>query len=130
MKTNIFALFENGSLAVGGKTVAFAEIPWNEHKSFPGVFLKNVVPGNQTQGHLNCHLVRINPGMKIGWHAHPDDMELHEVISGSGSCLTEQGRIPYAPGSMVLLARNAPHEVVAGEDGLCLLAKFIAVPAP
>lgn len=129
MERDIFAHFDNGTLAASGTAASIASLPWNEHKDFKGVFLKNIVTADLTGGLFTCHLVRIEPGMKIGLHTHPTSIELHEVISGSGKCLTKQGEIVYGPGSMSVLPENSPHEVLAGERGLCLFAKFITVPA-
>ena len=128
MALGVFELFENGRVTAGLESKSLSEIPWNAHKDFAGVFLKNIVTGDQTNGLFTCHLVRIEPNSKIGLHTHPASIELHEVVAGNGVCVTEDGDIPYAPGSMAVLACNAPHEVRAGDDGLCLFAKFIAVP--
>ncbi|MDR2710942.1 MAG: cupin domain-containing protein [Burkholderiales bacterium] len=127
MADNLFQRFENGSLSAGARKKNIASTPWNPHKEFPGVFLKNVVTGEDTGGLLSCHLVRIDPGAKIGLHLHSDSIELHEVIEGSGVCVTEDGEISYAPGCVAVLARNASHEVRAGAEGLYLFAKFVAV---
>ena len=129
---SLFEQFEKGRLAsseMSGAPLDAGTLPWNMHKDFPGVFLKNIVTAGMTGGALTCHLVRIEPGCKIGRHSHPLQIELHEVIAGSGVCVVERGEIPYAPGSITVLARNAPHEVRAGGEGLCLFAKFIAAPA-
>jgi quercetin dioxygenase-like cupin family protein len=120
-------MFENGRLTVNGETKDLGPQPWNPHKDFEGVYLKNVVTGDKTGGAFTCHLVRIEPDKKIGMHAHPACIELHEVIFGDGMCVTEQGDIPYAPGSIAVLAVNSPHEVRAGKQGLYLFAKFINV---
>ncbi len=129
MAMDMFEQFAKGNLAVGARTRSIAAIPWSEHREFSGVFLKNVVTAEQTGGLFTCHLVRIAPNGKIGLHAHPASIELHEVVSGSGVCVTGNAEIPYAPGSVTVLARNAPHEVRAGETGLCFFAKFVAVTA-
>lgn len=128
MEKRMFTNFENGRLAVGGNIVVVQDIPWNEHKDFKGVFLKNIVTPEHTKSLFTCLLVRIEPGMKIGMHVHPTSIELHEVIDGEGKCLTEQGEIQYMPGQIAVLPENSPHEVQAGEKGLCLFAKFVTVP--
>lgn len=128
MYRQIFTSFENGKLTNGAGSVDISNIPWNEHKDFKGVFLKSVVTAENTKGLFACLLVRIEPGKKIGMHTHPDSIELHEIISGEGKCLTEHGEISYAPGRLAVLAENSPHEVQAGENGLCLFAKFVTVP--
>lgn len=127
MGKEIFSCFENGELAAPGGSVAVSARPWNAHKDFDGVFLKSIVTPEHTAGLFTCLLVRIEPGKKIGLHSHPDSVELHEVIAGTGTCLTGYGEIPYAPGRLAILPEKSPHEVRAGKDGLCLFAKFITV---
>lgn len=128
MENNLFQRFENGILVNGKEQTDVKKLEWNKHKDFNGVSLKNVVSAEQTAGLFTCHLVRIEPGCKIGMHSHPASIEIHEVINGSGGCLTDNGEIAYVPGTMSILACNAPHEVRAGAEGLCLFAKFVTVP--
>jgi len=128
MEKRVFSCFENGRLAAEGKLIDVSTLSWNEHKDFKGVFLKNVVMPEHTNKLFTCHLVRIEPGKKIGMHTHPTSIELHEVIAGEGKCLTKHGEILYGPGQIAVLPENSPHEVQAGENGLCLFAKFITVP--
>ena len=129
MGKELFQSFENGTLAHAGKQTDLCCCSWNKHKDFAGVSLKNIVTADQTGGLFTCHLVRIDPNHKIGMHTHPNSIELHEVIQGCGICLIGQEKIPYVSGTMAIIACNAPHEVLAGEEGLCLFAKFITVPA-
>jgi len=129
MGMNTFRQFESGSLMSGASTKDITLIAWVEHKDFSGVFLKNLITGSETKELFSSHLVRIEPKMKIGMHAHPAHIELHEVIAGSGICLNEGRELPYEPGTVTVLARNSPHEVRAGDEGLCLFAKFISVQA-
>ena len=126
---DIFDAFDAGVVVIAGKRTDISRLPWNPHKDFAGVFLKNIVAADQTNGRFTCHLVRIEPNHAIGMHTHPASMELHEVIEGSGVCLTDQGEISYHPGTIALLTCNAPHEVRAGKDGLRLFAKFVTVQA-
>lgn len=128
MEKSLFSAFENGLLTAGGETADLGRVPWKTHKDLEGVFLKNVVTDDKNGGALTCHLVRIDPGKKIGIHAHPSSIELHEVIVGGELCATEQGDIAYEPGSMAVLPANSPHEVRAAESGLCLFAKFVTIP--
>lgn len=129
MKEDLFQQFEHGTLVHGGQQTQLEPVAWNRHKDFAGVFLKNVVTAAHTNGLFTCHLVRIDPGCTIGLHTHPTSIEIHEVLRGNGVCLTDEGKISYTPGTIAILAHNAPHEVQAGSDGLCLFAKFITVPA-
>ena len=124
---NKFGEFGNGFLATGNERRETASLPWKEHKDFRGVFLKTIVTAADTRNAFTCHLVRIEPGCAIGLHTHPDSVELHEVVAGEGLCLMESVEVPYAPGVMAILPQNAPHEVRAGNRGLCLLAKFVTV---
>ena len=129
MKEDLFQQFECGILENAGQQTKIEHLEWARHKDFFGGFLKNVVTAERTAGLFTCHLVRIEPGCKIGMHTHPASIEIHEVIRGSGMCLTDNGEISYTPGTISILAHNAPHEVRAGNEGLCLFAKFITVPA-
>ena len=127
MNRQLFTAFGTGNVAVLGQSIDIGSIAWNKHKDFEGVFLKNLVTPEHTNGLFSCHLVRIEPGKKIGLHTHPTSIELHEVIAGEGKCLTVHGEIPYLPGKMAVLPENSQHEVLAGEKGLYLFAKFVTV---
>ena len=121
-----FETFSKGMILCGAICTSAASLTWHAHKSFAGVFLKNLLTDECTDGMLSCHLVRIAPKMSIGLHSHPDSIELHEVIAGRGTCTTQDGMLPYAPGTISVIARDMPHEVHAGEDGLYLFAKFVS----
>jgi len=127
MNQDIFTLFAEGTLADGDKRIALSSLVWRAHQQFAGVFLKDLVTPEQTDGAFTCHLVKIEPGHSIGWHSHPTSIELHEVVGGEGVCRTEQGDIRYVPGTMGIMAARVGHEIVAGERGLFLLAKFVTV---
>ena len=129
MDTDLFRQFENGTLAHGEQRTDMRLCDWNPHKDFAGVFLKTIVPPNETNGLFTCHLVRIEPGHAIGMHTHPASIELHEVIKGSGVCQMDHGETSYTPGTVAIIDRDVPHEVRAGKDGLYLFAKFVRVPA-
>lgn len=128
MTQDTLTCFENGILMLSGDAEALGGRPWEAHPDFAGVFLKTLVRPAATDGLFSCHLVRIEPGKRIGLHTHPGQTELHEVLAGSGVCRMEGNEMPYAPGCMAILPANAPHEVQAGEEGLFLFAKFITIP--
>lgn len=128
MEKDIFSAFDTGQITADGETTHLASLHWNRHGEYEGVYLKNIVTADKTGGLFTCHLVRIEPGKKIGLHSHPSSIELHEVIWGDGVCLTGQRDILYAPGSISILPADSPHEVRAGENGLHLFAKFINIP--
>ena len=127
----LFEAFAQGMIIHRAECSAAEPFPWNAHQSFAGVFLKNLIAREGTDGMLSCHLVRIDPNCSIGLHSHPDSIELHEVIAGSGACMLQKQTFSYSPGTMNLIACGVPHEVHAGQDGLCLFAKFISLyPRP
>lgn len=123
---NLFEQFNNeGKLSLPNGTINFAEIPWTKHATFEGVELKHIVTSAQTSGEFSYHLVRIAPNMKIGNHAHMEQLETHEVIAGNGICVNDNAEIIYQPGVISILPKTVPHEVTAGSEGLYLFAKFM-----
>jgi len=120
----IFTAFDNGA-ALTRTGDAPAETPaWNPSPAFPGVALKHLVTGRESDGRFSLHLVRLDPGAEIGRHVHEGSWELHQVIQGSGLLLLDGREIPYQPGMATPLPQGEPHAVRAGADGLGLLAVF------
>lgn len=117
-------IFDNGIVLSGTSDTDVEHIPWNPHPSFRGVSMKNLVCGSDTSGRLSCHLVRIEPGCEIGTHMHEGRIEIHEVVSGRGSCIVGDRELKYNTGVVSCIPDNIYHRIVAGEDGLCLMAKF------
>lgn len=103
----------------------FKNLPWNSHPVFEGVELKHIVTSKDSGGLFSYHLVRIAPGKAIGNHIHKNQLETHEIISGSGICINNGREVEYKSGRIEIIGQNLPHEVKAGEDGLCIFAKFI-----
>lgn len=124
MHNNLFEEFINGSLDLPTGSVAFAGIPWSKHPVFDGVELKHIVTGKDTKGQFSYHLVRIAPNKSIQNHIHEAQLETHEVIAGSGTCINNGAKIIYNAGTVSIIEPDIPHEVNAGDDGLCLFAKF------
>lgn len=116
---------EGGKLLMPDAAAAFDTIPWSEHPAFEGVALKHIVTSEKTDGQFSFHLVRIDPGRKIGSHVHEKQLETHEVISGTGVCVNNGVELPYEPGIISIFPAGVPHEVTAGSDGLYLFAKFL-----
>lgn len=125
MNNTTFFAFDNGSLRLPSSTVKFADIPWSKHPEFDGVELKHIVTAKETSGQFSYHLVRIAPDKKIGNHTHKTQLETHEVIAGSGICISDGSALSYDTGIISILPAGVPHEVTAGSDGLFLFAKFI-----
>ena len=123
---NLFEKFnEGGKLLLPDATVAFDAIPWSKHPTFEGVELKHIITSEKTDGQFSFHLVRIAPNKKIGNHIHEKQLETHEVISGAGVCVNNGTKLPYEAGIISIFPVGVSHEVIAGEDGLYLLAKFM-----
>ncbi len=116
---------KNGKLLCLGTTIDFDCIGWSKHPTFEGVELKHIVTSKQTDGQFSYHLVRIAPNKKIDNHIHEKQLETHEVIAGDGVCVTGGKELIYQPGVISILPSGEPHEVIAGENGLYLFAKFI-----
>ncbi len=123
---NLFEKFnEGGKLLLKDATVTFDAIPWSKHPASPGVELKHIITSERTDGQFSYHLVRIAPNKKIGSHIHEKQLETHEVISGTGVCVNDGVELPYETGVISIFPIGVPHEVIAGDDGLCLFAKFM-----
>ena len=123
---NLFEKFnEGGKLLLPGATIPLDAIPWSKHPTFKGVELKHIITSERTDGQFSYHLVRIAPNKKIGNHIHEKQLETHEVISGTGVCVNDGVELPYEAGIISIFPVGVPHEVIAGDDGLCLFAKFM-----
>ncbi len=123
---NLFEKFnEGGKLLLKDATVTFDAIPWSKHPASPGVELKHTITSESTDGEFSYHLVRIAPNKKIGNHIHEKQLETHEVISGTGVCVNDGVELSYEAGVISIFPIGVPHEVIAGDDGLCLFAKFM-----
>ena len=123
---NLFEKFnEGGKLLLKDATVTFDAIPWSKHPASPGVELKHIITSESTDGQFSYHLVRIAPNKKIGNHIHKKQLETHEVISGTGVCVNDGVELLYEAGVISIFPISVPHEVIAGDDGLCLFAKFM-----
>lgn len=114
----------DGSIVFVDRDCRAGEIPWNQHPRFKGVYLKHLVTGADTGGMLSRHVVRIDPDAVLEDHIHEDQWELHEVVEGEGTFALGSRETPYCPGRMAVIPKGAAHKVVAGKNGLVLLAKF------
>ena len=123
---NLFEKFnEGGKLLLPDATITFDVIPWSKHPTFEGVELKHIITSERTDGQFSYHLVRIAPNKKIGNHIHERQLETHEVIFGTGVCVNDGVELPYEAGVISIFPIGVPHEVIAGDDGLYLFAKFM-----
>lgn len=125
MQREIDPILAEGRLVMtpaGAKNAA--DIPWNAHPAFAGVSLKHLVTGVDTDGALSCHLVRVEPGMRLESHVHQGQWELHEVVAGFGTAAIDGCAADYRPGVVAVIPKGVAHDVTAGDEGLCLFAKF------
>ncbi len=120
----LIQIFDQGQLKLPHLTVGFSTLNWVEHPAFKGVQLKHIVTAKESGGMFSYHLVRIAPNDKIGLHLHEGHLETHEVIGGKGVCVNDGVNIVYEVGIVSIFPANVQHEVIAGEEGLFLLAKF------
>lgn len=118
-------LFENGTISTTEKTISSGGIAYNPHTKFKGVSLKHLVTGEMTENKISCHLVHVEPNCTLELHTHPDNLEIHEVISGGGIFYNGDIKATYTAGSVGIIPANVSHKVEAGEDGIYILAKFI-----
>ena len=122
---DIFEKFNEGELRLPSKTVAFKGIAWSKHPTFEGVELKHIITAKDTGGTFSYHLVRIAPNKSIKTHIHETQLEMHEVIAGSGICTNDGAKLEYVPGAISIMPAKVPHQVDAGDQGLYLFAKFM-----
>jgi quercetin dioxygenase-like cupin family protein len=116
--------FSQGVVIAGGKTIDAKSLPWNEHSSFKGVYLKHLVKGEMTEGRLSCHLVWIKAGHAIGDHVHEGKWELHEVLQGTGVGDVDGKPFVYEPGVVAVIPEGVQHRIVADREDVYLFAKF------
>lgn len=122
---NVFEKFDAGRFETGCLTREISRLPWNRHSAFEGVELKHIITAADTGGAFSCHLVKVGANMKIGSHVHDAQTELHEVIEGEGVCRYGGRDIFYTAGTVCIIEQGEAHEVLAGDKGLYLFAKFI-----
>jgi mannose-6-phosphate isomerase-like protein (cupin superfamily) len=116
---------EQGKIVTLENDMDITHLEWNEHPSCEGVFLKHIVTGELTDGKFSCHLVKVRTGCEISEHIHQQNWELHEVITGEATGYLADKSIPYVVGTTTVIPEGQKHKVVAGEQDLYLLAKFI-----
>lgn len=118
------SLRNHDTIYVSGEIITAGTLAWNPHPKFAGVSLRHLVTGKETGGHMSLHHVRIEPGCAIGDHSHAGQVEIHDVLTGAGTCTLAGRGIPYTPGVVGLMPADTVHRVEAGDAGLLLLATF------
>ena len=113
-----------GTVFSTNEAKAVADLPWNAHASFKGVFLKHLIVSKDTDDKLSYHIVKIEPECVLDTHLHDGKIEIHQIIAGSGKMYLEGKVIDYSQGQICIIPANTPHKVVAGKDGMYILAIF------
>lgn len=114
----------SGSVVLTDKNVSIQNQEWNPHTSFKGVYLKHLIIGENTENKISCHIVKIEPNCQLDTHKHPEQIEIHQVLKGKGTFYIGDKEIEYTTGTMSVIPANTPHKVLAGKEGLYILATF------
>lgn len=94
--------------------------PLNAHSIFTGVSLKKLTQSDC----FSVHIVKVEPFCTLETHTHPDNFEMHQVISGSGEVIIGKTVSNYTPGSIGMIPAGVSHKVYANAEGLYILAVF------
>jgi len=124
-KERIFDQLDRGRIEYTDRMADAGEISWKQHPVYAGVSLKPLISFEDAGGRFCSLLVSLEPGHEIGEHIHNDQWELHEVLDGTGICIILEKEVDYEPGVCALIPDGRRHRVIAGEQGLSLLAKYI-----
>ena len=121
---NIGKEFEQGKIISESVLELAEQVDFIPHKSFKGVSLKLLVSGSKTNNALSLHLVHVEPQCCLESHVHPDNLEIHKVISGDGTFDIGNNSGEYRAGTVGVILSGIKHKVTAGKDGLYILATF------
>lgn len=121
---NMKEIFENGSIYTLDNDVMGEDIAYTPHPKFKGVALKHLVTGDMTDGLISCHIVKVEPDCVLDFHSHENSVEIHEIIQGSGICTIGDKEVEYEVGSLGVMPKGVNHKIVAGKEGITVLAKF------
>ena len=121
---NIGLLFAEGIINKQDTSMEAGRLDFNPHKTFQGIALKDLVKGADTGGAVSCHLVKVDPHCCLEAHVHPEQVEIHKVIQGSGSFHLGDRQGAYEVGTLGVIPAGVSHRVQAGPDGLYILATF------
>jgi len=121
---NLAELFEQGETLTAAEAGNLSTEEYVPHKAFKGVSLKLLVGGSETDNAVSLHLVRVEPGCCLDTHEHPQNLEIHKVICGSGCVVIGNHTGEYKTGSIGVIPMGTPHKVTAGADGIYMLATF------
>lgn len=124
-ETGIIDLFNEAKIIYPEKEVDAEENSWYRHPAFKGVSLKDLVMGTDTEGLFSCHIVKIEKGCEVGNHSHNVQWEFNEAIGGNGIFVLGDKEILFSSGFSFVTPPGVKHTVIAEDDDLYLLAKFV-----
>lgn len=94
------------------------------HPAFAGVRLARLIGAGDSGGALSTLLVDLAPGARMEPHRHDHQTEQHLVLAGTGRVVIDGVEDGYLPGSLRVIGEGHEHSVVAGAEGLTLMAVF------
>lgn len=101
---------------------------WKQHPAHAGVALCLLVGKDDSAGALSTLLVRLDRGAAIVSHRHEAEVEQHIVLEGNGVLTLDGEPFDYRPGQVAVIPRGHEHAVVAGANGMVMLAVFSPAP--
>jgi quercetin dioxygenase-like cupin family protein len=115
----------NGTLFFINRTEDIEKLAWIPHPKFKGAFMKHLIKGADNDNLASCHLVRVNPGGQLDDHIHANEWEYHHVLEGDGIGYLDGQQMDYRPGKLAVIPKGTTHRVVAGRQGILILATFL-----
>lgn len=126
MKRNeIVKQFDEGVIISPEKEIQSGNLEWYQHPAFQGVFLKDLVAGSETGGQFSCHIVKVEKQCEVGSHLHDTQWEFNESLQGNGIFLLGGKEIHFGKDYSFITPPGIEHTVIAKDEDLYLLAKFI-----
>jgi quercetin dioxygenase-like cupin family protein len=114
-----------GTLFFADRTEEIEKMPWIPHPKFKGAFMKHLVKGADNDNLASCHLVRVDPGFQLDDHIHANEWEYHHILEGQGTGYLDGREMAYKQGKMAVIPKGVNHKVVAGREGIVILATFL-----
>jgi quercetin dioxygenase-like cupin family protein len=115
----------NGTLFFANRNEEIGKLPWNPHPKFEGAFIKHLIKGADNDNLASCHLVRVNPGCQLTDHLHENEWEYHHILEGEGTGYLNGHPMVYKAGRIAVIPKGVSHKVVAGPNGILILATFL-----
>jgi quercetin dioxygenase-like cupin family protein len=115
----------NGTLFFADRKAEIEKLPWIPHPKFEGAFMKHLIMGVDNDNLASCHLVRVNPGCQLTDHIHDNEWEYHHILEGEGTGYLDGRPMAYQPGRIAVIPKGVRHKVIAGREGILILATFL-----